>query len=372
MLKIFRKLICTCMALMMVISLLPVHAEAFGAGARVYIISNTLSAHKEADASSKVLGTMSFGESMTMISFSGSWVKIRNSKGQVGYCKLTGLSNRDPNALTEAVYAKSANTPVYQKPGTLYKKLANVKQNAKLNVVAATPDGDWLRVKNGSRYGFVQADTVSKEPLSVHGALIAQKMYVECETTCPVTTGKGTGKQIGRVSHGQSFMVLETSGRYAKIRNSKGQTGWCISEILTTKDPNIYNKTMYAQVSGSLLYPNAILRGSAKKISKNAAVTVVAVSPEEGWCRVKYGRSYYYVPSIFLDTEKAPASGRKVHIWDASETIYSKASFSSSKVATVKNSDVLYLTGASGSGAKVRTASGKTGYLPIGTLKPLG
>ena len=101
-------------------------------------------------------------------------------------------------------------------------------------------------------------------------------------------------------------------------------------------------------------------------------MTVVAVSPEEGWCRVKYGRSYYYVPSIFLDTEKAPASGRKVHIWDASETIYSKASFSSSKVATVKNSDVLYLIGVSGSGAKVRTANGKTGYLPIGTLKPLG
>ena len=96
MLKIFRKLICTCMALMMVISLLPVHAEAFGADARVYIISNTLSAHKEANASSKVLGTMSFGESMTMISFSGSWVKIRNSKGQVTLVwqpKVEGAAN---------------------------------------------------------------------------------------------------------------------------------------------------------------------------------------------------------------------------------------------------------------------------------------
>lgn len=370
MFKNFRKIICACMALLMILSLMPVYAEGFS-GTRVYIISNTLSAHEDASASSRLLGTMTFGESMIMLSFSNDWVKIRNNRGQVGYCKLTGLSNRDPNTLNETVYAKAEYTPVYQKPGTLYRKV-NVRQNAKLNVVAATPDGKWFRVKNGSIYGFVQTSDVSKAPLSVHGALVAQKMYVSCENTCTVTTGKGTGKVIGRVSHGQSFTVWETSGRYARIRNSKGQTGWCISEILTTKDPNIYNKTMYAQVSGNILYPNAILRGSAKKISKDAAVTVVAVSPEGGWCRVKYGSGYYYVPSIFLDTEKAPASGRKVHIWDDSETIYAKASFSSSKVATVKNSDVLYLAGASGSGAKVRTAGGKTGYLPIGTLEPVG
>ena len=370
MLKTIRKIICACMATLILTSLLPVYAEGFGSGTRVYIIDNTLSAHQDASASSKVLGTMSFGESMTMLSFSNDWVKIRNSKGLVGYCKLTGLSNRDPNTLNETVYAKISPTPVYQKPGTLYKKVS-VKQNTKLNVVAVTPDGKWMRVKNGTVYGFVQASDVSKEALNVHGALVAQKMYVNCDNTCTVTTGKGTGKVIGRVSHGQAFMVLETSGRYSRIRNSKGQTGWCLSEILTTKDPNIYNKTMYAQVGGSILYPNSILRGSAKKISKNAAVTVVAVSPNGGWCRVKYNGSYYYVCSIFLDTEKASESGRKVHVWDSSETLYAKASFSSKKVATVKNSDVLYLIGVSGTGAKVRTAGGKTGFLPIGTLKPI-
>ena len=276
MFKIFRKIICASMALMMILSLLPVQAEAFGAGTRVYIVANTLSAHEEADASSKVLGTMSFGESMTMLSFSRDWVKIRNGKGQVGYCKLTGLSNRDPNTLNEAVYAKAAGTPVYRKPGTLYGKLASVKQNAKLNVVAATPDGKWFRVKNGSVYGFVQVSDVSKAPVSAHGALVAQKMYVSCDNTCTVTTGKGTGKVIGRVSHGQSFAVLEISGRYAKIRNSKGQTGWCLSEILTTKDPNIYNKTMYAQISGSILYPNSILKGTAKYSDNGVEATVSA------------------------------------------------------------------------------------------------
>ena len=166
MLKTFRKIICACVAVLMLTSLLPVHGEAFGAGTRVYIIANTLNAHRDASASSEVLGTMSFGESMTMLAFSNDWVKIRNSKGQVGYCKLTGLSNRDPNTLNETVYAKVSLTPVYQKPGTLYKKV-NVKQNTKLNVVAVTPDGKWMRVKNGSVYDIdqgVEPDYVINDP----------------------------------------------------------------------------------------------------------------------------------------------------------------------------------------------------------------
>lgn len=369
MFKYLKRILCASLSLLMFLSLFPAHAAGFDARTKVYIISNTLKAYQSKSTSSKVLGVMTYGESMTMISFSGDWVKIKNSKGQVGFCKLTGLSTQNPNNLKETVYAKANKTPVYRKASTSYNKMANVKQNYKFNVVAMTPDGQWLRVKNGSKYGYVQVDDVSKNAVSTHGALTAKNVWVNWENAVQVTSGKGSGKNLGLISHGQKFTLLATSGKYSKIKNSKGQIGWCPSEILTTKNPNDENATMYAQVSGNILYTNSIIKGAGKKLSKGAKVTVVAESPEGGWYRVKYNSKYYYVSSILLSDEKAPDGGREVYS-TTDTSLYAKASYSSRKVCEISEGESLYLIGVSNSGAKVKTAFGKTGYLPIGILEP--
>ena len=369
MLKHFKKVLCMGLALLMLLSLVPAGAEGFASGTKVYITANTLNAYKSKNTSSKVLGVMTYGENMTMLGFDGEWVKIKNAKGQVGYCKLTGLSSQNPNTLNETVYAKANGTPVYHKASTAHKKLATVRQNYKFNVVAATPDGKWFRVKNGKTYGYVLLDHVSVNESMNHGAITTKTVYVVSENSVQVTSGKGSGKNMGNISHGQSYTLLGTSGKYARIKNSKGKIGWCLSEILSTDNPNTENATMYAQVGGNILYANSILKGTGKKVSKGAKMTVVAETPEGGWYRVKYGGKYYYVSSILLSDEKAPDGGRTVYS-KTDEYLYAKASLSARKVGKVEAYEELYLVGVSKGGAKVKTVFGTTGYIPIGLLEP--
>ena len=365
MFKILRRILCACMLMLI---LLPAQAEVTYAKSKVYIISNTLNAYQKASTSSKVLGVMSYGENMTMLAFSGGWVRIRNAKGQIGYCKLSGLSTLNPNNLDETVYAKDANTPVYQKPGASYKKIAHVKQNAELNVVAMTGNEKWLRVKNGSKYGYVSVDDVSREPVSTTS--YAKKVYIVSENASTVYSGKGGGKNLGSISHGQSYTLLSTSGKYARVKNSKGQIGYCLAELLSTENPNNMNATMYAQVSGNMLYTNSLLKGEGKYLKKGAKVTAVAETPEGGWYRVKYGGKFYYVKSILLNDEPAPDGGREVYASSDNTKVYAKASFSSKKLTTVNSNDTLRLVGMNKQGAKVKTESGVTGYIPIGLLEP--
>ena len=369
MLKLLKRILSLGLAVLMLAGCMGANAESFGQSGKVYIIKNTLKAYKSMNTSSKVLGVMTYGEDMTMVSFSGDWVKIKNDKGQIGYCKLTGLSSKNPNTLDETVYAKESKTTVYHKASTSYRKLKNVKQNTKLNVVAATPDGKWFRVKNGKTYGYVQVEDVSKNPVSTHGAITSKKVWVVSDNATQVKSGKGSGKNMGLISHGQNYTLLSVSGKYSRIKNSKGQIGWCPSDILSTDNPNKDNATMYAQVSGNILYTNSIIKGTGKYIKKGAKVTMVAETPEGGWYRVKYGGKYYYVDSIFLSDEKAPDGGRTVYCKD-DEYIYAKPSYSAKKVAKIEAHEELYLVGSSKGAAKVKTVFGKTGYIPAALLEP--
>jgi len=367
--KYIVKTLCIGLTMLMLLPMFSACAESFTAATKVYIISNTLNAYKYKSTSSKVLGVMTYGEEMTMLDFDGDWVKIRNAKGQIGYCGLGGLSSKNPNTISETVYAKANGTPVYQKASASYKKLATVRQNYKFNVVAKTPDGKWLRVKNGRIYGYVQLDHVSKNQSSSHGAILKKTVWVVSDNAVQVTSGLGTGRRMGLISHGQSFTLLGTSGKYAKIKNSSGRIGWCPSEILSTDNPNSENATMYAQVSGSYLYPHSIFSGTPRAIRQGTKVTLVAETPDGGWSRVKYGGRYYYVQSVLLSDEPAPAEGRAVYS-KADAALYAKASYSSQKLADIEAYEELQLLGVSKQGARVRTVFGKTGYLPIELLEP--
>lgn len=367
--KYIIRTICISLMLLMLLPMYSACAQSLASGTKVYIISNILNAYQYKSASSKVLGVMTYGEDMTMLDFDGSWVRIRNAKGQIGYCALTGLSTKNPNTLNTAVYAKANGTPVYHKASASYKRLTAVRQNYKFTVVAKTPDNKWLRVKNGNLYGYVQLAHVSKDPIVKHGAITAKTVWVNSENAVRVTSGLGTGKSMGLISHGQSYTLLGTSGNYARIRNSKGKIGWCPSGVLTTVNTNRENATMYAQVSGSFLYPNSIFSGTPRAIRQGTKVTLVAETPDGGWYRVKYGGRYYYAKSVLFSDEPAPAGGREVYS-KTEATLYAKASYSSQKIANIGAYEEMQLLGVSKQGALVRTMFGKTGYLPIDLVEP--
>lgn len=364
-----KKLICMSLLALMLLSSVSASADVTYMNTPVYITANVLNAYQSANTNSKVLGVMTYGEVMQMLYFSGSWACIRNAKGQTGYCDLSGLSTKNPNTLNEVVYANANNTPVYHKASASYKKLGHIQQNTMLNVVAMTSDGQWLRVKNGSTYGYVLRSQVSTGPVVTHGALVQPTVYVNSENAYAVTSKLGGGRTMGNISHGQAYTLLASNSTYAAIRNHKGQIGYCPLNILSTQNTNNLNATMYAQVSGNMLYSNSVIKGEGRYLKKGSAVTVVAKSPEGGWYRVLYGGKYYYVKSVLLDMQPASGSGRQVYS-AMNSALYAKANYNSARVGSTYANEMLYLLGMSRHGALVKTASGSIGYLPIDLLEP--
>lgn len=134
-----------------------------------YVVSATLKVYKKASKSSKVLGVMAYGEKISVLATSGKWARIKNSSGSIGYCAKSGLSAKNPNTLNKKLYAKQDGVKVYKKPGTSSGVITKLKKNACCRAVALTPNGKWFRLKNGDKYGYVQASKMSKQKVSQSG-----------------------------------------------------------------------------------------------------------------------------------------------------------------------------------------------------------
>ena len=90
-----KKALSLLLILCMVLALAPVTAQA--ATFTVYVVSNTVKVYSKISTSSSVLGTMSYGESMTCLATNSGWAAVKNSKGAIGFCKISALSNVNPN-----------------------------------------------------------------------------------------------------------------------------------------------------------------------------------------------------------------------------------------------------------------------------------
>ena len=131
---------------------------------RGYVTANTMPVYQYPSPLSKTLGIMSYGEDVNVLAWQDGWMKVQNHKGQIGYCVYGGLSRSNP-AMEVFGYVKEAGAYVYQKPGLGYKIIADVSMGSELKVVGMTKDKTWLRVQNGSKYGYVLTGLMSKTPI---------------------------------------------------------------------------------------------------------------------------------------------------------------------------------------------------------------
>ena len=162
MLKRFVRFLCCTLMIALLLSA----TAAFAAEKRVipgYVTANTMKVYQYPSPLSKTLGTMSYGEGVTVLAWQDGWMRIQNSKGQIGYCPYGGLSPENP-AMDTYGYVKETGAHVYAKPGYSWKVIAKCDMGDELHVVGMTKDGDWLRVQNGSKYGYVPTARVSKTP----------------------------------------------------------------------------------------------------------------------------------------------------------------------------------------------------------------
>ena len=131
----------------------------------MYISATTLTFYAENNDSSSQLGTMSFGESLVCTGTGEGWARVVNASGKVGFCKLDSLTETNPNTGSTALYAQETGVKVYTKATTSSSIMMSLALNDKVTAVAKSADGSWLRLYNGSAYGYARAEYFASTPI---------------------------------------------------------------------------------------------------------------------------------------------------------------------------------------------------------------
>lgn len=272
----------------------------------VYVSADTLKVYKKASTSSTVLGTMSFGESLTLLRLGDEWARVQNASGSVGYCRLSGLTDENPNGLPVTAYATKDDVKLYKQPSTSASVLKKLEKGKGVDMVAVNKDRDWARVELSGVWGYVQTKYLVLESLPAEPDQTPNDDYAGLEgTTAYVTSATlkvyesvDTGADVlGTLAYGEKTALLMVSDGWAMVRSSSGSIGYCAFGGLSDENPNTYDQTIYALDDGTRVYarPNDDASVVAT-LNKNDGMTLVAVLDNLAWGRVRLsGGEYGYV-----------------------------------------------------------------------------
>ena len=337
----------------------------------VYVVSNTLKVYAKVSTASRVLGTLSYGEKMTCLATNSGWAAVRNDSGAIGYCKTGGLSTRNPNDLNVKAYITASNVPVYRKPDTSSGVMMRVKKNSSYTAVAVTQDGDWVRLKNGKYYGYVQAKYVSRSAADDGESALNTSVYISVNTVQGYDRPSTSGKVMGTLCYGEKYTLISVSGDWAYIQNAAGRRGYCQTSALTTKDPNAYSQMVYAAQDGAKVYKKPLTSsGVMKTLERGEGYLGVARTPDGEWLRLKNGGSYGYVQAKYFSTTKPDASEPESVIYVGATTlkVYKRPDSGSGALGTVCFGESMTLLSVDDGWACVRNAAGAVGYCSYGGL----
>ena len=339
-------------ALLLALALLLAGLPASASGKKVYAARNQVQVYAAKNKSSKKLGKLSYGQSVTCANYKANttaWAKVKNANGDVGYCNMYELTAEDPNILDFTMNTASKDVAMRAKPVDSAKALVKFSKGAKVKVVAILPDGDWVRVKHMGSYGYIRAKNLTG----------GKKVWF---TDRNIAVEDRSGNVLGTLSYGQTVYFLESRKGISLVRSEDGRLGYCYSTDFADADPCTLSETRYAIAKGVRVYSKAIATKSNAKhtLSRGTKVTVVGEDPEGQFCRVKYKGKYGYVLKNCLVWDKPAADVVAVAVTEDMD-IY-KDKLYGKVIASVRQGDLLMVREVKNSQAKVTTMDGKTGW----------
>lgn len=368
-----KRLLALVMALCLLAGVLPAGLSARAEVFTVYVVSNLLTAHKTPSTSSKSLGVMSYGEAFRCLGVSGSWARIQNSSGAIGYCLKSGLSTNNPNKYNNKIYINTAGVKVYAKPSTSARVMMKLAKNSSYTARAITTDGKWYRLQNGKYYGYVPSQYVSASPQTGLSDAFSTMVYVQDNAVIIYSLPSSSAGQKGTMYFGQSLTCTNISGNWAKVKGSV--SGYCALSSLTDVNPNNLNYKITINTGNIPVYAIPSTSGRVMmKLAKNSKYTALGVTSDGKWYRLQNGKYYGYVLSQYIDdpnaVEDEPAEDGETTVYIADNTLvaYQKQSTSSKSLGTMSFGEDYTLLAVDDGWAMIRNSSGAIGYCRYGGL----
>ncbi|MBQ3575429.1 MAG: SH3 domain-containing protein, partial [Clostridia bacterium] len=346
-----------------------------GAGMMVYVSANILPVYQSASTSAKVLGSMAYGEALLLHDQNGTWVKVQNEKGEIGYCSAAGLTIENPNNINKTGYVSQNGVKVYKKPDASSGTVMTLNKNSAVTVLAVTQDSKWMRIAAGAAYGYVPSEYIQESeaedftPITVYVAENLLKVY---------KSASESSKVMGTMAYGEAMKLTGVNDGWAEVMNTSGEKGYCSYGGLTDVDPNSEGLTMYAQDATPIYKKPSTGYGTVANVGKNAALSVVAITPDGDWARVYIGSSKYgYAQMSKLAQTEVPSGDefadenftkKTVYGIATATTCYASPSTSSKSVGNLYFGQSATCTGENGDWARVVNGSGTVAYCKISNI----
>ncbi len=288
------------------------------------VTADKVKVYKEADTSSKYLGTLGKGTQVNVLKYNGSWAYIELN-GNYGYCAVSALTRTDElNKATPTPTAAPTATPSIENavPGTVTadkvkvyasasassKYLGTIGRGTQVNVLKWK--GGWAYIELNGNYGYCalsaltrtdELNTPTPTPTpsienAVAGTVTADKVKVYAQASA-------SSKYLGTLGRGTQVNVLKWSGGWAYIELN-GNYGYCKLSALTptsnlatpapTATPNPAD-IVPAVVTASKVKVYASANASSKylgTLGKGTQVNVIAW--KNGWAYIELNGNYGY------------------------------------------------------------------------------
>lgn len=268
-------------------------------GTEVYVYTYNLNVYENPTKKSEVLEVVPFAKRILFIAEKKGWAKVYTTNGRLGFCNAKQLTETNPSTYSQLVYCQQDRAPVYLRPSTDSPLMGHLDRNERAVMVAITPKHDWVRIQYGKRYAYVQRPYLDTEKYT------AGKDAWTNVQSAEVYYDAGVESTFCDLYFGQHVRIVsETSDGWVKIRSDGGLIGFCPAKILSEIDPNSLDMTVYTQISGSYLFDSSTDLSGHRPIGADEEMLLCAVDDDLYWARVQYEGQYYYVPYVFLSTEK--------------------------------------------------------------------
>lgn len=353
-----KRIIALVLMLMLVVPCIPALAEE-----TVYVDYNEVQIYAEKSRSSKKLGKLSYGESVTCLNLyqegNKGWAKLKNKNGKIGYCKMHEITSTNPNDLDFKVLTREG-AKMYAKPRTSAKVMARFTKDVAVKVVALTKDGKWFRVKYSGHFGYISTGKV--RPID--------KVWYLGENT-GVTNHHGTGENL--LSFGEKVNLYGVTGKKAVVKFG-GKFGYIQNyreSDFAAQNPCEESYGMYVIADGVRIHSEAVTGTNAyvqHKLKKYDRVTLYGAADGGRFCRVKYNGKFGYILKSCIALEKP---GDEVYVIARNNIdIYKGKIGAGNVVGEAGKGDVLILHKVTNNRAKVTSReTGVTGWIKITEFK---
>lgn len=236
--------------------------------------ATSLRVRADASTNSKILGSVSKGQVLNVISYANGWYKI-NYQNTTGYVsgnyvqKITNSSTntaanntatlkttQDTTSSSDTYEVQASSLNVRSSGSTNSSVIGSVKLNEKITVLSIT--NGWAKIKYKNSTGYVsskyiksaeQSSTVSINSTQNNTVNLKQtdtSKYVVTTNSLNVRAGASTStNKIGKLTYGQNVEVLSLANNWYKV-NYNGTTGYVSADYIkkvTSNSSTVETKT---------------------------------------------------------------------------------------------------------------------------------